>query len=288
MIGSLGRPQGHGQHNPGFHGVPPSAPRERGFQSALGMGHGGGPLTCGELDLGTHPATADLGAPPGALGSCPVGEPARGGEPAQSEVVGGQAEQGVGTGAGGVEAVGVRTGFDRAAGFTAEHAGLPGARVRAGTGFDGGDRGEGLTVERAGRTMATQLPPVRGEGAGGERGRHRVGVTPKGAEEGGGGRVPALGTEDDGGEQPFPRAAGSAHGGGIGQRVAPERGGPQGGFVHPSFLAGGSDKKHQAPQGGLGCVWRTQGGLRCVRRNEGHIGALGLVSVDESATRARR
>jgi hypothetical protein len=136
VIGVPGGEEGHGQHNPGFHGVPSRTPRERGFECALGVRHGGGALTCGELDFGTHPAATDLGSPPGILGSGALGEPAGGGEPAQGEVVGGQAEQGVGSRPGGVEAVRVRRGFQ----------------------VDG--LGEGLAVESTGLAVAAQLPPV--------------------------------------------------------------------------------------------------------------------------------
>ena len=276
--------------------MPPRTPRDGGFQSPPGVRHGGGALTCGELDFGADPATADGGPPPGILGCGSPGEPARGGEAAEGEVVGGQAEQGVGAGAGGVEAVGVARGGGCRAGDDGCRAGGDGGGTgsgrRAGSGTAGGFRAgartgsgcraggafraevsprsgcrpdsrtkgtsraeistgpeeggfrEGLTVERAGLAVATQLPPVRRQGAGGEGGRDRVAVVPESAEERGRGGVPALGAEDDRGEQPFPRAAGPAHDGGIGQRIAPERGGPQGGFVHPSFLLGGTDKKH--------------------------------------------
>ena len=218
MIGTTGGPQCDGQHNPGFHGVPPSTPRDGGFESPFGVRHGGGALTCGEFDLRADPAPADAGPPPGVLARGPGGQPPRGSLAPQREVVGGQAEQGVGPRAGGVEAIGV------------------------GLGVEGGGFGEGLAVEGAGLAVAAQLPPVGSEGAGGEGGHHRVAVVPKGVEEGGRGGVPSLGAEDDGGEQPFPRGAGPARDGGIGQRITPERGGPQGGFVHASFLAGPTDR----------------------------------------------
>lgn len=198
--------------------MPPRAPRERGFQSPLGVRHGIGALTCGEGDFGAHPAAADPAAPAGFLVRGLGGQPPRRGQPAEGEVVGGEAEEGVGSRAGGVEA------------------------VRILLGVEGGGFREGLAVERAGLAVAAELAPVRGERAGGERGGHRVAAAPEGIEERRGGGVPALGAEDDGGEQPFPRAPGPAHDGGIGQRIAPERGGPEGGFVHGSFLVGGTDK----------------------------------------------
>ncbi|WP_329057097.1 hypothetical protein OG738_07460 [Amycolatopsis sp. NBC_01488] len=110
MIGSPGSPQGHSQHNPGFHGVPPRTPGSRGFESALGMGHGGGALTCGELDLGTDPPAADGRPPPGVLLGGSRGQPPGGGEAAEGEVVGGQAEEGIGACTGRVEAVRVADG----------------------------------------------------------------------------------------------------------------------------------------------------------------------------------
>jgi hypothetical protein len=97
--------------------------------------------------------------------------------------------------------------------------------------------GEGLTVECAGVFVAPQLPPVRGEGAGGEGAEKGVTRRAKRVEEGRGGRVPALGAEHDRGEQALRRGLGAAEDGRVGQRVTPEGGGSQGGFVHPSFLA---------------------------------------------------
>ncbi len=218
MIGTAGRSQGHGQHNPGFHGVPPRTALSRGFECALGVRHGGGTLTCGELDFGADPAAADPRPPAGVLLGGPAGQPSRGGEPAEGEVVGGQPEEGVGTRARRVEA------------------------VRIGIALEGGGFGEGLAVEGAGPPVPAQLPPVRRERAGGKGGHQGLAAAAEGVQEGRSGRVPALRPEHDGGEQPFPRAAVAAQGGGIGQRIAPERGGPQGGFVHPSFLAAGTDK----------------------------------------------
>ncbi|MGW7531948.1 hypothetical protein [Amycolatopsis sp. NPDC054798] len=56
-------------------------------------------LTVGEFDLGTHPAAPD-GRPPATVGlSGADSQAAGGGDPAQGEVVGGQAEEGVGSGA---------------------------------------------------------------------------------------------------------------------------------------------------------------------------------------------
>ncbi|WP_203612286.1 hypothetical protein, partial [Amycolatopsis sp. SID8362] len=75
MIGTPGRPHGDSQHNPGFHRVPPRTPRDRRFECALGMWDSGSALTCGELDLGTDPAPADAGPPPGVLRDGPRGEP---------------------------------------------------------------------------------------------------------------------------------------------------------------------------------------------------------------------
>jgi hypothetical protein len=198
--------------------MPPGPALSRGSECALGVRHGGGTLTCGELDFGADPATADPGPPPGILLGGPPGQPAGGLETAEGEVVGGQPEEGVGSGACGVEA------------------------VRIGVALEPGGFGEGLTVEGTGLPVPAQLPPVGPEGAGGKGGHEGVGAAPEGTEEARGGGVPALCPEHDGGEQPFPRAATPTQGGGIGQRITPERGGPQGGFVHPSFLAAGTDK----------------------------------------------
>lgn len=144
MIGSPGGPQGHGQHNPGFHDVPPSTAGFGRFECALGVRHGGGALTCGELDLGPDPAAADPGSPPIVLAGRTLGEPASGTEAPEGEVVGGQAEEGIGSRAGGVET------------------------VRVGAAVSAGCFREGLTVERTSLPVAAQLPPVGGEGAGGE------------------------------------------------------------------------------------------------------------------------
>lgn len=231
MIGSPGGPQGHGQHNPGFHRVPPRTAGLGGFESALGVRHGVGALTCGELDLGPDPAPADPGSPPGVFGRCTLGEPPRGPEPPQGEVVGGQAEEGIGSGAGRVETVGVRVAFQA-------------GRFR-----------EGLAVEGAGLPVSAQLPPVRGEGAGGERGEEGVSFPPEDVQESRGGGVAALGAEHDRGQQPRPGGTGTARDGGIGQRMAPEGGGAEGGFVHPSFLAVTTDKIRILAEVGLTEGW---------------------------------
>jgi hypothetical protein len=218
VIGSPGGPQGHGQHNPGFHGVPPRTAGLGGFESTLGVRHGGGALTCGELDLGPDPASAYLGPPPGVFGRCTLGEPPRGPEAPEGEVVGGQAEEGIGSGTSCIEAVGV---------WVALEAG----RLR-----------EGLAVEGAGLAVAAQLPPVGGEGAGGEGGEDGVSFPPEDVQESRGGGVAPLGAEHDRGQQPRPGGTGTARDDGIGQRKAPEGGGAEGGFVHPSFVAVSTDK----------------------------------------------
>ncbi len=198
--------------------MPPRTPRPSRFERPLGVRHGGSALTCGELDLGAHPATPDPRPPPGVLAGGPLGQPPGRGEAAEGEVVGGEAEQGVGPGPGGVET------------------------VRVGTGFEARGLREGLAIEGPGLPVAAQLPPVRAEGAGGERGHEGVVAAAQRVQEGRSGGVPPLCTEHDGGEQPFPRKAIAPRDGRLRRQSTPEGGGAEVGFVHPSFVAGPTDK----------------------------------------------
>ncbi len=90
----------------------PSVPSDGGLVGVAGRGDGRFGLSVGELDLGAYPSAADGRAPaPVGLG-CTDGQATGGGDATEGEVVGSQAEEGVGSGTLEVQSVGVFGGLD--------------------------------------------------------------------------------------------------------------------------------------------------------------------------------
>jgi hypothetical protein len=132
-------------------------------------------LTGRELNLGGYPSPPDLTPPRTRLNSCE--QPAGLVEALTTQRIGGETQQGVCSGTVSVDPVRIAT------------TRRPNAR-------------EGGAVEGTGEVVSPELTVVRRARRQGQGRDHRVGLVTERVQDGGGRRVVALASEDDGGEPP--------------------------------------------------------------------------------------